>query len=158
MFWLVWTWSDTEGLDHLALLHHRRLGRRPGCWSILGSRAFCYRSGLRDEVLFNGVGSRLQPRISHMVSSMCHSAVVGCKRIRKVCLVVQSPLRPPLLHSGSSHSFHRRLCARWSLTCSLHCISSRVVRHGDPWHHRSQGLERTCWAWNCRINLSITRQ
>ena len=40
MFWLIWTWSDTESLDHLALLHHGRLGRRPCCWPVSGARAF----------------------------------------------------------------------------------------------------------------------
>ena len=86
--WLVWTWPDSKSLDHLALLHHGRLGRRPCRWPISGARALSHGSRLRDEVSFGSLGARLQPRICHMVSSMCHCAVIGCKRICEVSLIM----------------------------------------------------------------------
>ena len=119
LFRLIWTRADAKGLNHLALLQHRCLRRRPASRPILRSRALCGCCHLRNKVLVHAAGTCLKPRISHMVSSRCLSAIIGCKGIRKVRIVLQPPLGPPLCHPCRSHPFHCSLCTGRSFACSL---------------------------------------
>ena len=146
LFWLIWSCSKPQRLDHTAPLQHRSLRCRSiHSRSVTRPGTSCHSCSFGDEILIHLCCPSLHPCIGHMVSSMRHCTVIGRKGKGEVSLIQKPPLLPPLGDAEACHSLHSSIRREglFLRLCCLQSVDSGVVRHGCRRSRHHQDKEPT---------------